>query len=199
MLMPRFVRRTFSWLLLPVLLAGCVAETVERRRPRKGPVKEVGFVDFGGGRVRYSTEGWGWFVSGRRRHARRLMRKNCGKELRPEVTDEYTREDADIAYSGDDLADEMARGSEHFKHAPFQHFAYECRPKGGLPPPPAPSTGTASSPFFVVPARELLPGATAATSAPAPQEPPAASTAAAASPEPAPAELAPSTHTETTP
>lgn len=195
-------------------LSACVAETVERRRPRKGPVEEVGYVDFGGGRVRYSTEGWGWFVSGRRRHARRLMRKNCGKELRPEVTDEYTREDADITYSGDDLTDEMARGGEHYKHAPFQHFAYECRPKAGAaPPPPAPSTGTATSPFFVVPARELLPGAT--VPAPVPEPAPAASTAPASSPEtapapspepapipspePAPAQVAPSTATETAP
>ena len=31
------------------LLSACVAETVERRRPRKGPIKIVGFVDMGGG------------------------------------------------------------------------------------------------------------------------------------------------------
>ncbi len=148
-----------------LLLSGCVAETVERRRPRKGPVKEVGFVDYGGGRVRYSTEGWGWFVSGRRRHAKRLMRKNCGRELIVEVTDEYNREDADIAYSGDDVTQSIDRGLDHYKIAPFHHYAYECRPKNApkavVAPTPAPS------PFVVVPARELLPGATVPVTAPA--------------------------------
>lgn len=194
----RFPRLALA-LAAAAALSGCVAETVERRRPRKGPVEEVGYVDFGGGRVRYSTEGWGWFVSGRRRHARRLMRKNCGKDLKPEITDEYTREDADIAYSGDDVTDEMARGGEHYKHAPFQHFAYECRPKLGLPSPPATSTGTAASPFFIVPARELLPGATVAAPALAPEPAPVPSTAPATAPDAAPAGVAPSTHTETTP
>lgn len=192
-----------------LLLSGCVAETVERRRPRKGPVKEVGYVDNGGGRVRYSTEGWGWFVSGRRRHAQRLMRKNCGKDLKPEVVDEYTRDDADIAYAGDDLEDELQRGSEHYKIAPFQHFAYECRPKHAEPPKtPSASTGTAPSPFFIVPARELLPGATvaapAAAPAAAPEEAPAPMPEAAPAPVPpaAPTDVSPSTApaaTETAP
>lgn len=136
-----------------LLLSGCVAETVERRRPRRGPVREVGFVDYGGGRVRYSTEGWGWFVAGRRRHAKRLMRKNCGKELVPEITDEYARNDADIAYAGDDLSDELVRGGEHYKIAPFQHYSYECRPKGGTPPSAAPSGPTVSSTTVMEPPR----------------------------------------------
>lgn len=118
-------------------LSACVAETVERRRPRRGPVKEVGYVDPGGGRVRYSTEGWSWFVAGRRRHARRLMRRNCGRDLRPEILDEYTREDADAAYSGDDVDDSLGRGLEHYKIAPYHHYYYECRPKDAAPAKPA--------------------------------------------------------------
>ena len=113
-----------------ILLSACVAETVERRRPRKGPVEAVGFVDMGRGRVRYSIDGWSWFVAGRRRHAFRLMRKNCGKQLEPQIMDEYLRQDADIAYSGEDITTNIYRGLEHFKIAPFQHIAYECRPKG---------------------------------------------------------------------
>jgi hypothetical protein len=182
------IARRFSALAAAAaVLSGCVAETVERRRPRIGPVKEVGYVDNGGGRVRYSTEGWGWFVSGRRRHAQRLMRKNCGKDLKPEIVDEYTRDDADIAYAGDDLEDELQRGSEHYKIAPFQHFAYECRPKKAEPAKaPTASTGTAVSPFFVVPARELLPSASTTTApAPAPEAAPPAA------PEAAPAPAAP--------
>ena len=114
-----------------VCLPACVAETVERRRPRKGPVKAVGFVDLGGGQVRYSLDGWSWFVSGRRRHAMRLMRKNCGSELAPQVMDEYTRQDADIAYSGEDITVNIDKGLEHFKISPFQHMSYECRRAAG--------------------------------------------------------------------
>lgn len=169
------MRRVLPLLLL--LLSGCVAETVERRKPRKGPVKEVGFVDFGGGRVRYSTEGWAWFVAGRRRHAKRLMRKNCGKALVVEVTDEYDRQDADIAYSGEDVTHSIDKGLDHYKIAPFHHYAYECRPKGGASAAPAVSTTTAPSPFIVIPARDLLPGATVAAPAPAPEPAPVLSTA----------------------
>lgn len=117
-------------LLAMALLSACVAETVERRRPRKGPIKEVGFVDLGGGNVRYSTEGWKWFVRGRRRHALRLMRKNCGKELAPQVIDEYLRQDADIAYAGEDITTNLDKGMDHFKIAPFEHLMYECAPRG---------------------------------------------------------------------
>ena len=116
-----------------ILLSACVAETVERRKPRKGPIKEVGFVDMGGGNVRYSTDGWSWFVSGRRRHALRLMRKNCGKLLAPQVLDEYLRQDSDIAYSGEDISTNLKTGMDHFKIAPFQHMIYECRPRGSVP------------------------------------------------------------------
>ncbi len=119
-------------LLLLVLLSACVAETVERHRPRKGPIKEVGFVDMGGGNIRYSVDGWSWFVAGRRRHALRLMRKNCGKLLTPQVLDEYLRQDADIAYAGEDISTNLDKGMEHFKIAPFQHLLYECRSKETL-------------------------------------------------------------------
>ncbi|MDP3543152.1 MAG: hypothetical protein Q8T11_11860 [Elusimicrobiota bacterium] len=137
-------------LLLLILLSACVAETVERRRPRKGPIKEVGFVDPGGGTVRYSVEGWGWFVAGRRRDALRRIRRNCGKQLAPQITDEYRRNDADIAYAGEDIAVNLDKGMDHFKIAPFQHIVYECRPKGAPPETPAVSTAPARA-FLVVP------------------------------------------------
>ena len=117
-------------LLSLALLSGCVAETVERRRPRKGPIKEVGFVELGGGNIRYSPDGWGWFVAGRRKHAMRLMRKNCGKLLAPQITDEYLRQDADIAYAGEDISTNLDKGMDHYHIAPFEHLLYECRPKG---------------------------------------------------------------------
>lgn len=132
------------------LLSACVAESVERRRPRKGPVKEVGFVELGGGNIRYSVEGWNWFVAGRRRDAMRKMRRNCGKMLVPQVIDEYLRQDSDIAYAGEDVAMSLAQGMEHFKIAPFEHMIYECRPKGTVYEAPRVSTAAARA-ILVVP------------------------------------------------
>lgn len=121
-------------MILP-LLSACVAETVIRQRPRKGPVPEVGFVDTGGGEVRYSTEGWGVVVAARRRSARRMMRRACKGGLVPKVVDEFERESADVAYgTTEDLATNLDRGVEHFKIAPYYHFVFECVPKD---PPPA--------------------------------------------------------------
>lgn len=142
-------------LLAVVLLSACVAETVERRRPRKGPIKEVGFVDLGGGHIRYSTDGWGWFVGGRRRDALRRMRKNCGKKLAPQVLDEYLRQDADIAYSGEDISTNLDRGMEHFKIASFQHMTYECRQKGAPADPLHISTAAARVILVVPPVPEV--------------------------------------------
>jgi hypothetical protein len=163
-------------LLALILLSACVAETVERRKPRKGPIKEVGFVDMGGGNVRYSTEGWGWFVAGRRRDALRRMRRNCGKALAPQIVDEYLRQDADIAYAGTDIATSLDKGMEHFKIAPFQHLVYECRPKDAHYEPPKVSTSTPRV-FLVVPPAAAVSTTTvveapAASTAPVSQEPP---------------------------
>ena len=83
--------RAFVLPALAVLLAGCVAETVRKNPPRKGPVQTVGYIDLGGGEVRYSTDGWSWFVAGRRHAAVHLMHRVCGR-FRPVVTKEFTKE-----------------------------------------------------------------------------------------------------------
>lgn len=117
--------------LLPllVLLSGCVAETVLRQRPRKGPVPEVGFVEAGGGEVRYSIEGWGFVVSARRRSAKRMMHRACKGQI-PKVVDEFEREDADVAYgTKEDLATNLISGVDHFQTAPHMHIVFECAPK----------------------------------------------------------------------
>ena len=67
------------------------------------------------------------------------MRKNCGKLL-PQVLDEYLRQDADIAYAGEDISTNLDKGMEHFKIAPFEHLIYECRPKGATYETPRVST-----------------------------------------------------------
>ncbi|UPT73849.1 MAG: hypothetical protein M0D55_18715 [Elusimicrobiota bacterium] len=131
-----------------------MAETVERRKPRKGPVKAVGYVDHGGGAVRYSVEGWSWFVAGRRRDALRRMRRNCGKDHKPRLVDEYLRDDADIAYSGEDVSTSLDKGIDHFKIAPFQHLRYDCVPKGAAEPP---AVSTSAPAFLVVPPQGAAP------------------------------------------
>lgn len=120
-------------------LSGCVAETVRRNPPRRGPVAAVGYVDSGGGEVRYSIEGWSWFVAGRRRDALRRMRKIC-RPLKPLIVDEATRQDADVSYSQEDLDVNMDRGIEHFTVAPYVHYVFECvRPAGAGAPAPLPA------------------------------------------------------------
>lgn len=172
------MKRLFLLLAAPalLLLSSCVSETVERRRPRKGPIKEVGFVDPGGGSIRYSVEGWGWFVAGRRRDALRRMRKNCGKLLEPQIVDEYLRQDADIAYAGEDIATNLDKGMDHFKIAPFQHIVYECRPKGAAYEPPSVSTAAARAVLVVPPVTEVstaaVLGIPAVSTSAATQEPP---------------------------
>lgn len=155
------------FLLSLVLLSACVAETVERRKPRKGPIKIVGFVDMGGGTIRYSTDGWGWFVAGRRRDALRKMRRNCGKELAPQVVDEYLRQDADISYAGEDISTNLDKGMDHFKIAPFEHLVYECRPKGASYEPPHVSTSAPRIILVVPPVASSTTTATVEISTPA--------------------------------
>ncbi|HXT00654.1 MAG TPA: hypothetical protein VN915_08275 [Elusimicrobiota bacterium] len=145
------MKRAVPLVLAVAVLSSCVAITVEKRKPRKGPVKEVGYIDYGGGQVRYSAEGWGWAVASRRKTALRLMARNCGSELKPEITDEYSRSDADAAYNGEDIDSSMRVGDEHFKIERYIHLSYECRPKGAAPTV-AVSTPTASGPTLVIPA-----------------------------------------------
>jgi hypothetical protein len=171
--------------LSALALSACVAETIERRKPRMGPVKEVGFVDLGGGHVRYSTEGWGLWVAARRRAALRAMRRNCGKRLKPFVTDEYDREDADAVYSGEEVTSTMGHGGEHYRIGQFRHLTYECRD----PKAPAAPVTPAPSAFLIVPSSAAAP-APAAPDSPAAPEPPKAEVGVSA-PE------APSSSTET--
>ena len=143
------MRRALAWCLVAGLLAGCVAETVERRRPRRGPVKEVGYVDYGGGQVRYSAVGWGWAVASRRKLAFKLMRGNCGPELEPRILDEYSRQDADASYNGVDIDASMAIGDQHYVIERYVHIAYECVARGTREA--SASTTTARAPLLVVP------------------------------------------------
>lgn len=119
-----------AWLAVLVGLSGCVAETVHKTKPRKGPVAAVGYIDLGGGEVRYSTDGWGIAINLRRRSALRMARRVCrGKSLEVRIVDEWTHEDADPIYSGEDLDENLEKGLEHFKVASYHHISYDCRLK----------------------------------------------------------------------
>jgi hypothetical protein len=143
------MNRLPALILTAALLSACVAVTVERHHPRKGPIKEVGYIDFGGGEVRYSAEGWKWIVSSRRKTALRLMRRNCGPDLTPMITDEYTRVDADATYNGEDIDASMKMGGEHYQIERYTHLLYECRAAGTAAP--ALSTSTVHGPVLVIP------------------------------------------------
>ncbi|HAM34299.1 MAG TPA: hypothetical protein DEB40_05025 [Elusimicrobia bacterium] len=157
-------RRRFPGLRLMaccLLAAGCVAETVRKNQPRKGPVQEVGYVDTGGGEVRYSLDGWSWFVAGRRRDAWRRMRRICGT-LKPLVTDEFSRQDADVSYSQEDIYVNLERGMEHYTVAPYNHIVFDCGLSTAPLPGPAASVVARSS----VPLVEVFaPGAALSTAA----------------------------------
>lgn len=98
---------------------------VEKHRPRTGPVKEVGYIDKGRGEVKYSTEGWGLWVAGRRRNALRRMRKVC-KPLKAVITDEFTRQDVEVPYNNEDVHENLDKGLNHYTVAPFEHIVFEC-------------------------------------------------------------------------
>ena len=168
------MRRAAALVLAAGLLSACVAVTVERRHPRRGPVKEVGYVDLGGGQVRYSAVGWSWFVASRRKTALKLMRVNCGPDLAPAITDEYSRMDADAAYNGEDIDASMKMGDEHYHIERYIHLAYECRPLGAAPA--TVSTTTAHGPSLVIPeipasTATLVVPATSSATLPAPEPP----------------------------
>ncbi|MEK7858337.1 MAG: hypothetical protein AAB320_04265 [Elusimicrobiota bacterium] len=132
-------RLALSLLVLLPLFSGCVAEIVEKKKPRKGPIPEVGYIDTGGGEVKYSIEGWPLWVKARRRTALRRMRRVCGK-LKAVITDEFTRQDVEVPYSGEDVKDNLAKGMKHYTVAPFEHIVFDCvlREPSAAPAPQEP-------------------------------------------------------------
>lgn len=121
-------------LLAAFLISGCgVSETVTKRRPRKGPVQEVGWVELGGGEVKYSMDGWKLWVRGRRASALRRMRRIC-RPLKAVVIDEFTRQDVQVPYSSEDIQVNVDRGLDHYTVAPYEHIVFECHDKAGKTP-----------------------------------------------------------------
>lgn len=107
------------------LLSGCVAQVVETRRPKPGPVPEVGLLAPGGGRVRYALKGPKWLVARRRKSAFKKMGKVCGGGF--QVLAEEEREDAETPYHVEDLDAAALTEAGHYKIEAFRHITFECR------------------------------------------------------------------------
>lgn len=113
---------------MTAMACACVAETVERKKPRRSTIPELGFVDPGGGEVRYSSEGWGLVVGTRRMSAKRRMAKTC-RPLKPKIVEEFEREDVQVPYAGEDLEQNLEKGLDHYQLAPYHHIVFECVPQ----------------------------------------------------------------------
>jgi hypothetical protein len=132
-------------LLSLLLLSGCVAEMVQKHPPRRSTVPGVGYIELGGGDVRYSVDGWGIVVSMRRHRALSKMRAVCKtkqKDLEPKINDEYTHNDVDSIYSADELDVNLQHGLEQYHVAPYHHLVFDCK----LIEKPAPKTAQDKKP-----------------------------------------------------
>ncbi len=119
--------RLFGIILAAAVLSGCVVEMVKSQKPRKGPVAEVGYIDSGGGDVRYSTQGWSWIVASRRTMALRRIKLFCSP-LPFKIDDDVTRQDVDATYTSDDVETTLERGGQHYKVSKYHHIVFECVP-----------------------------------------------------------------------
>ena len=126
------MRRGFASAVF-VLLAGCSAVVVDLRRPVKGPVPEVGYIDPGGGQVRYALRGASFLVSQRRAHALRLARRHCAAFLPPQkkspairIAKEWTQEDSETPYNAEELDVSLKNDLEHYKVEPYRHLEFQC-------------------------------------------------------------------------
>ncbi len=120
--------QVFSLSLCVIVLTGCGASFVERRRRVRGPVAEVGLIDPGGGHVRYALRGPGWLVRARRRKAFKKMAEYCeGKEL-VRVEGEYSREDVLTPFHAADLDEKKLLGTGHYQVEEYRHILFRCEP-----------------------------------------------------------------------
>ena len=124
--MSRFSYNSILLLALLVLpMSGCMTTMVKEQKPRKGPVVEVGYIDLGGGEIKYSPVGYKWAIKMRRSSAMRRMRKLCAP-LDFKITDEFTWEDVAVSYSEGKLGDQVGLGHKHYNLDPYIHIVFEC-------------------------------------------------------------------------
>jgi hypothetical protein len=119
-----------------LLLTGCVAEFSQKRAPRRSTVPGVGYIDTGGGDVRYSAEGWGLVLWLRHAAAMRKVRGLCrAKDLKVRIVDEFTHNDTDMIYTGEELDVNIKNGLDQYHVAPFHHIVFECQLSTGTAKP----------------------------------------------------------------
>ncbi|MBI5243307.1 MAG: hypothetical protein HY922_06405 [Elusimicrobia bacterium] len=124
--------RAFFALAGVLAFLGCRAVVVELRRAVKGPVAEVGYIDPGGGHVRYALRGAAFFVSQRRKDALKLAGRHCGgpkggsKDGAVKIVKEWAQEDNETPYNAEDLEASLRYNLDHYRVEPYQHLLFEC-------------------------------------------------------------------------
>ncbi|MFA6093053.1 MAG: hypothetical protein WCU88_07050 [Elusimicrobiota bacterium] len=110
---------------LAMVICGCRASVVELRKAQKGPVPEVGYIDPGGGQLRWALKGGSLLQRQRRKNALKRAALHCaGAEVK--VKREWTQEDAETSYQAEDLAESVRLGLEHYRVEPYMHLEFEC-------------------------------------------------------------------------
>jgi len=116
-----------GWVLAAaVLLSGCRAAVVELRRPVKGPVAEVGYIDPGGGHVRYALRGAKFLVNQRRRDALKRAGRHCDGGMNVRLVKEWRQDDVETPYNGDELEAALKLDLDHYRLEPYQHLLFDC-------------------------------------------------------------------------
>lgn len=109
-----------------LVLAGCRAVVVELRKPVKGPVAEVGFIDPGGGHVRYALRGGRVMSGARRRDALRRAGRHCGGLMNVKLVKEWRQDDVETPYNADELEAALKLDLDHYRMEPYQHLLFDC-------------------------------------------------------------------------
>jgi hypothetical protein len=119
---PRWVLASAAGLLL----SGCRGSVVELRRPVKGPVAEVGYIDPGGAHVRYALRGAAFLVKMRRSDALKRAGRHCGGALNVKLVKEWRQDDVETPYNADDLEASLKLDLDHYRLEPYQHMQLDC-------------------------------------------------------------------------
>lgn len=114
--------------LAACLLAACGAAMVQTRKRVKGPVPEVGWLDPGGGDVRYLATGGGWMEKRRREDAVGKIAEYCGGAGNFKIVDEVEKVEQEDPYNKDAIEDTIGSGGKHYEERRYHHVYFECKP-----------------------------------------------------------------------
>lgn len=115
--------------LAALTLSGCQAQLVETRRPVKGPVAAVGWLDPGGGAARYLLSGANFILEQRRSDAMTRIGVFCGGQGRYKIVDEVDRYASEATFHDEDLEGKVASGGRHYETDKYRYVYFECVPQ----------------------------------------------------------------------